>query len=108
MVDFQAQRRLFARLHVQTQQVRTRADERHRRHHDLFTDRVDRRVRHLREQLLEVVVKRLILVRQHRQWAVVTHRARGFFSVAGHWLEDELEVFLRVTKRLLRMQQRFT
>ncbi len=52
-----------------------RADERHQRHHQLFADRIDRRVGDLREQLLEVVVQRLVLVRQHRQRRVVAHRA---------------------------------
>ena len=52
---------------VDVEQVRLRADEGHQRHHDRFADRVDRRVGHLREQLLEVVVERLVLVRQHGQ-----------------------------------------
>src|SRR5450830_1198016 len=50
---FQAHRRVDV---VRVQQVRLRTDERHQRHHHRFADRVDRRVRHLGEQLLEVVI----------------------------------------------------
>ena len=41
---------------VDVQQVRLGADEAHQAHHNRFADRVDRRVGHLREELLEVVV----------------------------------------------------
>ena len=65
------------------QQVRPRPDHRDQRHHQLFADRVDRRVGDLREILLEVVVEQLRLVRQrgnrrvgaHRADRVVAHRA---------------------------------
>jgi hypothetical protein len=46
---------------VDVQQVGLGADEGHQRHHDGLADRVDRRVGHLGEQLLEVVVQRLVL-----------------------------------------------
>ena len=58
---------------VDVQQVGLGADEAVQRHHDGLADRVDRRVGHLGEQLLEVVVQRLVLVRQHRQRGVVAH-----------------------------------
>ncbi len=61
---FEAHRRVDV---VEVEQVRLRADEGHRRHHERFADRIDRRVRHLCKELLEVVVEGLVLVRHHRQ-----------------------------------------
>jgi hypothetical protein len=47
---------------MMAEQVGPRPDHRHQRHHQLFADRVDRRVGDLREVLLEVVVEQLGLV----------------------------------------------
>jgi hypothetical protein len=47
------------------QQVLFRADVAFQRHDDLFADRIDRRVRHLREELLEVVIQHPRLVAEH-------------------------------------------
>jgi hypothetical protein len=91
---------------VDAEQVRLRADEGHERHHEFLADRIDRRVGDLREQLLEVVVQRLVLVRQHGQRRVVAHRADAFLAVAlpiGNQLE--LEVFLGVAEGLLAIEQ---
>ena len=90
---------------VDAKQVGLGADERGQRHHDLFADRVDRRVGHLREQLLEVVVQHLVLARQHRQRGVGAHGTDGFFARGGHRQHQELGVFLRVTEGLLRIEQ---
>ncbi len=91
---------------VDVEQVGLRPDEAHQRHHHLFADRVDRRVRDLREQLLEVAVERLGLVRQHRQRAVVAHRADRLLALQRHRLHQQLDVFLRVAERLLAVEQR--
>ncbi len=64
LAHFQAHRRIGL---VDAKEVGLRSDERHQRHHQIFANRIDRRVSHLREELLEVVVERLVLVRQHRQ-----------------------------------------
>jgi hypothetical protein len=102
-VHLQAHRRVDR---VDVQQVGLGADEAVERHHDGLADRVDRRVRDLGEQLLEVVVERLVLVGQHGQRAVVAHRADAFFAVDGHGRQQELDVFLRVAEGLLAVQQR--
>ena len=95
------------RVHrVDVEQVRLRTDERHQRHHDRLADRVDRRIRDLREQLLEVVVERLVLVRQHRERRVVAHRADALLAGLRHRAEQELEVLLRVAEGLLAVEQR--
>ncbi len=71
-----------------------------------FADRVDRRVGHLGEQLLEIVVQRLVLVGQHGQRRVVAHRADRLFALTGHRRQQELQVFLRVAEGLLPVEQR--
>jgi len=81
------------------------ADERHQRHHQLLADRVDGRVGHLREELLEVVVQGLVLVRQHGERRVVAHRADRLLTRRRHRLHDELEVLLGIGKRLLAIEQ---
>ena len=91
---------------VDAEQVRPRPDERDEAHHELLADRVDRRIRHLREQLLEVAVEHLRTVGEHRQRRVVAHRADGFLAVRRHRRQDHLQVFLRVAERLLPIEQR--
>ena len=91
---------------VDVQQVGLGSDEGHQRHHDGFADGVDRRVGHLREHLAEVVVQRLVLVRQHGQRAVVAHGADAFLAVLGHGGQQELDVFLREAEGLLALEQR--
>ncbi len=44
------------------EQIRLGTDEGSQRHHNFFADRVDRRIGHLRKQLLEIVVKNFALV----------------------------------------------
>jgi hypothetical protein len=103
LAHFQPHRRVDL---VDVQQVRLGADEGHQRHHDRLADRVDRRVGHLREQLLEVVVQRLVLARQHGQRAVVAHRADALLAGLRHRRHQELQVFLRVAEGLLAVEQR--
>ena len=91
---------------VDVQQVGLGADKRHQRHHNRFPNRVNRRVGHLRKQLLEIVVERLVLVGQHGQRAVVAHGTRGFFAIGGHGRHQKLDVFLGVAKGLLTVKQR--
>ena len=92
---------------VDVEQVRLRADERHQRHHDRLADRIDRRVRDLREQLLEVVVERLVLVGEHGEGRIVAHRADAFLAGLGHRAHQELDVFLGVAEGLLPVEQAF-
>ena len=102
LVHLQPHRRVDG---VDVQQVRLRPDEAVQAHDDGFADRVDRRVGHLREQLLEVVVQRLVLVRQHGQRRIVAHRAGAFFAHGGHRAHQELDVFLRGAEGLLAVEQ---
>ena len=92
--------------HVDAEEIRARADERHQRHHELFADRVDRRIRHLREELLEIVVEDLRAIGQHGQRGVVAHRAQRLLAALGHRRHQQPHVFLRVAERLLAIEQR--
>ncbi len=91
---------------VDVQQVRLGANEADQAHHDGLANRVDRRVGDLREQLLEVAVQGLVLVRQHGQRAVVAHGADALLAVGGHGAHQELDVLLRVAEGLLQIEQR--
>ena len=57
----------------EVEQVRPRPDDRNEAHDEFFADRIDRRVRHLREVLLEIGEQRLRLVRQRRDRRVIAH-----------------------------------
>ncbi|GAB5505428.1 MAG: hypothetical protein Rhirs2KO_05910 [Rhizobiaceae bacterium] len=90
----------------QIEDIRAGADERHQAHHQLFADRIDRRVRHLREVLLEIGVKQLRLVRHRRDRRVGTHRTNRLLAGRGHRRHQKLGVFLRVAEGLLAVEQR--
>jgi len=58
LAHFQARHRLGL---VDAEQVRVGADQRDQRHDNFLADRIDRRIGHLGEQLLEVIEQRLVL-----------------------------------------------
>jgi len=77
------------------------ADIGHEGHHELFADRIDRRIRHLREQLLEVLEQQLRTVGQHRKRRIRSHRRDRFLAGHNHRRDHHFELFDRVTERLL-------
>ena len=91
---------------VDTEQIRARPDKRDQRHNQLFTNRVDRRIGDLREQLLEVAVENLGSIGKHRQSRIVAHRSDSLLAVFSHRREDNLQVFLGVAEDLLPVEQR--
>ena len=93
-----------ATLRRRLEQIAARADHRFRRGDDLLADGVDRRIGHLREQLLEIIVEQLRLVREHRQRRVRAHRAERLHAVVRHRADDEAQVLEGVAKRLLPLQ----
>ncbi len=68
----------------EVEQVRPRPDKGHERHDQLLADRVDRRVGHLREVLLEIGVQQLRPVGQRRERRVGAHRADRLLARLGH------------------------
>ena len=97
---------LALRIALVVEQVGTRSDEGHEAHDELFADRIDRRVRHLREVLLEISIKQLRLVRHGRDRRVGAHRADGFLAGDAHRREQDRQVFLRIAEGLLAIEQR--
>ena len=77
-----------------------------RRHHYALADRVDRRVRDLREQLLEVREQRRLAVGQDGQRGVVAHARHGLLGLRRHRRDDHPQVLLRVAERELLGAQR--
>ena len=96
--------RMLGRL---VEQVALRADERLHAHHDGFADRIDRWVRHLREQLLEVRVHQRTAVGQDGERRVVAHRTDRLLAVDREGREHHLHVLLRVAERQLQAADRF-
>ncbi len=88
------------------QNVALGADVADQRHHHLFTDRVDRRIGDLREQLLEVVEERLRTIRQAGQRHVGAHRTQRLHALGGHRSKQNLEVLFAIARGALATQQR--
>ena len=91
---------------LRIEQVAFGAEARLRGGDDLLADAIDRRIRDLREQLLEIVVEQPRLVRQHRERRVVAHRADRLDAVLRHRREDQALVLEGVAERDLPLQQR--
>ena len=102
MAQTQTVRVPFARR----EQVALGADVALERHDDFFADRVDRRVRDLREQLLEVVVEHPRTVAQAGQRAVVAHRTHGIAKLLDQRLQHELHGLGREAESLHPREQR--
>ncbi len=75
------------------------ADARRDTREELFADRVERRVGHLCEELLEVVVEASRLFREHGERGIVAHRSECFFAAARHRVENELPLFFGHAER---------
>lgn len=68
---------LVAGVLVRVEQVTFAAGGALQAGHHLLADGVQRRVGHLGEQLMEVVVEHARTLRQHRNWSVGAHRPGG-------------------------------
>ena len=97
---------LGVRHAFEIEQVRPRPDDRDEAHHQFLADRIDRRVGHLGEVLLEIGEQQLRLVGQRRDRRVVAHGADRLFAGRRHRRHQDLEVFLGVAERLLAIEQR--
>ena len=73
-----------AMLRAFLQQIEGFTDKGLQGHDHLFTDRVDRRVGHLGEELLEIVGQMLRLIGQHRQGVIGAHGTQGLLGRADH------------------------
>ena len=87
------------------EQICFRADVAFQRHDHFFTDRVDRRIRHLREQLMEVVVKHARLIAEAGESCIVAHRADRILVGLDQRQQHEIHRFGCVSERLHAVQQ---
>ena len=87
------------------EQVGLGTDIAFQRHHDFLADRVDRRVGHLREQLLEIVINHARLVGQAGKRGIVAHRADRIAQLLYQRYQHELHGLGGVAKGLHARQQ---
>ena len=87
-------------------EIGLRPDVGHQRHHELLADRIDRRIRHLREQLLEILEEQLRPIGQHRERRIRPHGRDRLFTGHDHRRDDHLQFFDRVAERLLPLADR--
>ena len=92
-------------LRSRRQKVPFRTDVATQTHDDVFADRVDRRVGHLGEELLEVVIEHPRLVTQTGQSCIVSHAADRVFLGIQHRVEHEVHRLDGVPERLHLMDQ---
>ena len=83
------------------QEVAVLADVDGRRGHDFLTDRVDRRVGHLRKQLFEVIKQRLMVTRKRCKRCVNTHGGCTLATVFRHRQDRLAQRFVGITECLL-------
>ncbi len=102
--DRERQGELAAVLGARLEEVGLRTDRRRDGGDDFLADRVERRVRDLREQLLEVVEQQPRPFRQHGDRCVGSHRADRLGAVERHRGDDDLELLVRVPEHLLAAQ----
>ena len=79
-------------------QVPFRADVTFQRHDDFFPRTVDGGIRHLSEQLLEIVIDQSWLVAHACQCRVIAHRPDRVFLGGDHRDEHELQCFGCITE----------
>ena len=101
--DFQPHMRGGA---FEVQKIWPWADEGDQRHHQLFADGIDRRIGHLREVLLEIGIKHLGPVRENRNGRVIAHGTNRLLARLRHGRHQDFQVFLRIAKGLLAVEQR--
>ena len=102
--DRERQDELAAAVRPWVEQVRLRSDGRTDRGDDLLADRVERRVGHLGEQLLEVVEQQSRALGQHGERRVGAHRAERLHPVRGHRGDEDLQLLVGVAEHLLAAQ----
>ena len=88
------------------EQVSLRADISHRGHHQLFANRIDGRIGHLRKELLEIAEQQLRAFGKARQGNIDAHRADGLDAGFGHGSQQNALVLQGIAERALAPQQR--
>ena len=73
----------------------------------LLADWIDRRIGHLGEELLEIIVKQLRFVGQYGQRGIRAHRTHWLNAVLRHGSDIDPKIFEIVAKRLQALQRRW-
>src|SRR5439155_5996536 len=68
------------------------------RHHELLANRIERRIRDLRELLLEITKQELRSIGEDGERRIVAHAADRLFARLGHRLENDAKIFARVSE----------
>ena len=89
---------LFRRIGAGVQQVPSRTKRRANRGDQFLANGVERRVRNLREELLEVVGHKSRALGKCSDGRVGSHRSERLFTVGDHRLEQQFQFFVGVTK----------
>ena len=97
---------LVGSARIEVEEVGPGPDQGNQRHDQFLPDGVDGRVGDLREVLLEIVVEHLGAVREHCRGDISAHRSDRILAGGGHRLDEELDVFPGVPKRLLGVEER--
>ena len=92
---------LAARIRAGPQQVLLGADLGFGGGDQFLADRIQRRIRHLREQLAEIVEEQSRPLRQHRDRGVGPHRPDRLDAGAGHRSHEDAQFFGRVAEGAL-------
>ena len=104
--DRELQRDLAAGRRVGQEQVGLRADAGLQRGDELLADRVQRRVRDLREELREVVEEQPRAAGEHGDGRVGAHRADRLGTGARHRRDEDAQLLLGVAEGLLTTEDR--
>ena len=82
------------------EKIRFGTDVALQRHDDLFADGVDRRIRNLCEELLEIVIQHSRLVAEARQGGVIAHGADRIPELIDQGTQHELHRLQRIPECL--------
>ena len=73
------------------------------RSHDFLTDCIDRRICNLCKQLFKISEQWLTFLRKHGNRCIHSHRCGSFGTVLCHCQNRSFHVFIRITKRFLKL-----
>ena len=90
-----------AALRLRIEQIALAANRRFGRRDQFFANAINGRIGYLGEKLLEIVVERLRLVREHRERRVRAHGTNRLGPVARHRRHNDAQILERVAKGLL-------
>ncbi len=99
MIDLQ--HTAVLRLFIQKIAVGSDVDRRVRDH--LLTEGVNRRVRDLREQLLEIIEQELVLTGENRERNIVSHGCRGLHAVLCHRKNVVTDILVGIAENLVQL-----